>query len=118
MTYRPHPIAPIAAATATHEGPDPSHGGLTTHRGTRENCSGPDCGPAEEDTPTGQKYPCGIVVCCDRCGEERRGDYIVTDDMTSEQRLTVARKHLNDNEGWNCGDLLGDLCPDCASKRL
>lgn len=28
----------------THEGPDPSHGGLTTHKGRRENCSGPDCG--------------------------------------------------------------------------
>ncbi|MGW3511198.1 hypothetical protein [Streptomyces sp. NPDC000994] len=32
----------------THEGPDPSHGGLTTHRGRREDCTGPDCGPAEE----------------------------------------------------------------------
>ncbi|MER8083807.1 hypothetical protein ABTZ57_01260 [Streptomyces sp. NPDC094048] len=105
-------------AEATHAGPDPSHGGLTTHRGTRENCSGPDCGPTEDDTPTGQKYPCGIVVYCDRCGEEHRGDYIVTDDMTSEERLAVARTHLNDNEEWSCGGLLGDLCPDCASKRL
>lgn len=33
----------------THLGPDPSHGGLTTHRGRREDCSGPDCGPADED---------------------------------------------------------------------
>ncbi|MFE4328707.1 hypothetical protein ACFRQM_04410 [Streptomyces sp. NPDC056831] len=29
----------------THEGPDPSHGGLTTHRGRREDCTGPDCEP-------------------------------------------------------------------------
>lgn len=36
----------------THEGPDPTHGGLTTHRGTRENCSGPDCGPTDEQRLT------------------------------------------------------------------
>ncbi|MFD8648682.1 hypothetical protein [Streptomyces mirabilis] len=30
----------------THEGPDPSHGGLTTHRGRREDCTGPDCAPS------------------------------------------------------------------------
>ncbi|MGC5398059.1 hypothetical protein ACPXCP_20285 [Streptomyces sp. DT20] len=38
------PDAPAEAATEpTHEGPDPSHGGLTTHRGPREQCPGPDC---------------------------------------------------------------------------
>lgn len=26
-----------------HYGPDPGHGGLTKHHGTRANCSGPDC---------------------------------------------------------------------------
>jgi len=37
----------------THEGPDPSHGGLTTHRGRREDCTGPDCtGPDRGPAPT------------------------------------------------------------------
>lgn len=35
----------MTPAETTHEGADPSHGGITTHRGTRENCAGPDCGP-------------------------------------------------------------------------
>ncbi|MER5677394.1 hypothetical protein ACFWZZ_00505 [[Kitasatospora] papulosa] len=33
----------------THQGPHPDHGGLTTHVGTRENCSGPDCGPRDPE---------------------------------------------------------------------
>ncbi|MFF3092307.1 hypothetical protein [Streptomyces cyaneofuscatus] len=28
----------------THQGPHPDHGGLTTHIGTRDTCSAPDCG--------------------------------------------------------------------------
>lgn len=35
----------------THEGPSPYHGGLTTHRGRREDCTGPDCGPVETEQP-------------------------------------------------------------------
>lgn len=30
--------------TAFHWGPDPGHGGLTKHKGLREDCPGPDCG--------------------------------------------------------------------------
>ncbi|MET9055257.1 hypothetical protein ABZW50_29330 [Streptomyces bacillaris] len=29
----------------THQGPDPFYGGLSTHVGTREKCTAPDCGP-------------------------------------------------------------------------
>ncbi|MFE3202162.1 hypothetical protein [Embleya sp. NPDC059237] len=29
----------------------------------------------DDDTPTGQHYPCQIGVYCDACGVERRGDY-------------------------------------------
>ncbi|MEU3162234.1 hypothetical protein ACPCAJ_21310 [Streptomyces griseoincarnatus] len=39
----------LTAKETTHEGPDPSHGALTTHRGRREDCSGPDCGPDEPE---------------------------------------------------------------------
>ncbi|WP_327335183.1 hypothetical protein [Streptomyces anulatus] len=35
--------------TITHQGPHPEHGGLETHIGTRDNCSGPDCGPLDPD---------------------------------------------------------------------
>lgn len=71
--------------------------------------------PTEDDTPTGQKYPCGIGIYCDRCGHEHRGDYIVTDTMTRQQRFAVARRHLVANEGWRC-DGSGDLCPRCLAK--
>jgi hypothetical protein len=33
----------------THQGPHPEHGGLETHIGTRETCSGPDCGPLDPE---------------------------------------------------------------------
>ncbi|MEU5660135.1 hypothetical protein ABZ802_31630 [Streptomyces sp. NPDC047737] len=35
--------------TITHQGPHPEHGGLETHVGTREQCSGPDCGPPDPE---------------------------------------------------------------------
>ncbi|MYR93065.1 MULTISPECIES: hypothetical protein [unclassified Streptomyces] len=33
----------------THQGPDPDHGGLSTHVGTREKCTAPDCGPRDPE---------------------------------------------------------------------
>ncbi|PWK81690.1 hypothetical protein C8D88_116101 [Lentzea atacamensis] len=30
-----------------HWGPDPGHGGLTQHKGSRRDCAGPDCGSDE-----------------------------------------------------------------------
>ncbi|MFI0929677.1 hypothetical protein ACH4TP_38000 [Streptomyces sp. NPDC021012] len=33
----------------THQGPNPFHSGLETHRGRREDCTGPDCGPADDE---------------------------------------------------------------------
>ncbi|MFG2277557.1 hypothetical protein ACGFNQ_02565 [Streptomyces asoensis] len=44
MTHHPAPQPEV-----THQGPHPDHGGLTTHVGTRENCSGPDCGPRDPE---------------------------------------------------------------------
>ncbi|MER7807881.1 hypothetical protein [Streptomyces sp900116325] len=111
----PSSRSPIAAATATHEGPDPSHGGLTTHRGAREDCSGPDCGPVEDDAPTGEKYPCGLGVFCDTCGTTFEGDFIVTDTMTKSERLEVVRRHVRAKEGWQC-DHTGDFCPGCCTE--
>jgi hypothetical protein len=40
-------VEKVPTAEPTHEGSDPSHGGLTTHCGTREQYSGPDCGARE-----------------------------------------------------------------------
>lgn len=45
-TYLVHVLVVRAAAAPTHLGPDPSHGGLTTHTGLREDCTGPDCAPS------------------------------------------------------------------------
>lgn len=51
--------SPALVAEDTHQGTDPSHGGLTLHRGARENCSAPDCGP--EDTTVVQCV-CGAPI--------------------------------------------------------
>lgn len=63
-----------------------------------------------DDQPTGQLYPCGITVYCDDCDTEVRGDYIVSDLMTSAERLAVARTWLVEARGWECGEG-GDFCP-------
>jgi len=42
------PSAWLKEFEPTHEGADSSHGGLTTHRGLREDCSAPDCGPTQD----------------------------------------------------------------------
>lgn len=80
------------------------------HRTYRLTDSGPVT-PAEEEE-TSKAYPCGIGVYCDECGIEVRGDYLVTDDMTSEQRLACARTDLSTRLGWSCTDA-GDFCPAC-----
>ncbi|WP_433357743.1 hypothetical protein ACQP25_44955 (plasmid) [Microtetraspora malaysiensis] len=60
------------------------------------------------------EYPSQITVFCDRCGDEVTGDYVVSEHMTSPERLEVARAHLR-GEGWVC-DKTGDYCPDCKTK--
>jgi hypothetical protein len=64
----------------------------------------------DDDTPTGQHYPCQIGVYCDDCGFTRTGDYLVSDLMTKDERLSVARNWLVRNENWQC-DADGDYCP-------
>ncbi|MFF1416530.1 hypothetical protein [Streptomyces sp. NPDC058280] len=68
--------------------------------------------PDEDDTQTGQKYPCGLGVYCDACGTEFRGDFIVTDTMTKPERLDAVRNHVRTTQGWQC-DAAGDFCPEC-----
>lgn len=60
-------------------------------------------------------YPTAITVYCDHCGTTRNGDYLVNDDMTPDERLAVARKHLVDNEGWEHTDDGNDFCPEHAA---
>ncbi len=65
-----------------------------------------------------ETYPSQITVFCDHCGTEWTGDYLVTDLMTRDERLAVARQHLVTNEGWehtNDGD---DFCPAHASPPV
>ena len=60
-------------------------------------------------------FPACIVVFCDRCGARTGNDYWVHDLMTRDERLAVARGHLNRNEGWSC-TAAGDLCPACRAS--
>ena len=64
------------------------------------------------------RYPSQITVYCDRwgCETERTGDYMVSEAMTSEERLAVARKHLVDNEGWGHTTDGDDFCPEHAGR--
>lgn len=46
------------------------------------------------------RYPSQITVFCDHCGATNTGEYMVSTEMTSRERLAVARQHLVQNEGW------------------
>ncbi|MFJ9644989.1 hypothetical protein [Streptomyces sp. NPDC101206] len=70
---------------------------------------------ADLDAETGY-YPSQIGVYCDDCCLTVVHDYVVHTDMTRDERLGVARKHLTDNEGWDCG-AAGDLCPGCKGDE-
>ncbi|MBP2583004.1 hypothetical protein J3A78_003482 [Streptomyces sp. PvR006] len=66
---------------------------------------------AAADVPPGEEaYPCQIGIYCDDCGTTALGDYVVHTGMTQLERYGVARRHLTDNAGWDCG-VAGDLCP-------
>jgi hypothetical protein len=56
------------------------------------------------------RYPVQISVYCDTCHGIVTHDYIVTDDVSREQRWELARAHLR-RFGWRC-DLIGDFCPE------
>lgn len=62
------------------------------------------------------RYPSQITVFCDHCGVERTGDYMVSAEMTSAERLDVARKHLVANEGREHTDDGDDFCPEHAGS--
>jgi len=59
--------------------------------------------------PDGPLYPSKIVVFCDDCGTEVAGEFMVSTEQTSAQRLEVARAHFR-TQGWQC-DRSGDYCP-------
>ncbi|MFD4263960.1 hypothetical protein ACFWR9_41750 [Streptomyces sp. NPDC058534] len=54
-------------------------------------------------------YPSKIVVFCDGCGTEVAGEFMVSTEQTSAERLEVARAHFR-TQGWQC-DRSGDYCP-------
>ncbi|TXS36952.1 hypothetical protein [Streptomyces sp. OR43] len=80
------------------------------------NCNPIVFGSAEEGTPTGQKYPCGLGVYCDTCGVTFEGDFIVADTMSKAERLDVVRNHVRTTLRWQC-DSTGDFCESCAEQR-
>lgn len=62
------------------------------------------------------RYPTRITVVCDHCGTENTGEYMVHADMTSIERLDVARQHLVANEGWEHTGSGDDFCPEHAGS--
>jgi hypothetical protein len=66
--------------------------------------------------PDSPLYPDQITVFCDHCGTENTGDYMVSTEMTSRERLAVARQHLVQNEGWEHTGDGDDFCPTHAGS--
>lgn len=62
------------------------------------------------------RYPSRITVFCDHCGVENTGEYMVSTEMTSRERLDVARTHLVQNEGWEHTADGDDFCPTHAGS--
>ncbi|WP_069769745.1 hypothetical protein [Streptomyces sp. LUP30] len=62
------------------------------------------------------RYPSQITVFCDHCGVENTGEYMVSAEMRSRERLAVARQHLVNNEGWEHTDDGDDFCPTHAGS--
>lgn len=62
------------------------------------------------------RYPSQITVFCDHCGATNTGEYMVSTEMTSRERLAVARQHLVQNEGWEHTDDGDDFCPAHAGS--
>lgn len=60
------------------------------------------------------RYPSRITVFCDHCGVENTGEYMVSEDMTSTERLAVARQHLVQNKGWEHTTDGDDFCREHA----
>lgn len=64
--------------------------------------------------PDSPLYPSKIVVFCDDCGTEVAGEFMVSTEQTSAERLEVARAHFR-GKGWQC-DQSGDYCPEHADQ--
>lgn len=62
------------------------------------------------------RYPSKITVYCDHCGATHTGEYMVSAEMSSRERLAVARKHLVEHEGWEHTDDGDDFCPEHAGS--
>lgn len=62
------------------------------------------------------RYPSRITVFCDHCGVENTGEYMVSTEMSSRERLAVARNHLVQNEGWEHNEYGDDFCPEHAGS--
>lgn len=62
------------------------------------------------------RYPSRITVYCDHCGTEFTGEFMVSEEMTSTERLAVARKYLVENKGWEHTADGDDFCPTHAGS--
>ncbi|MFJ6561886.1 hypothetical protein ACIQMV_18895 [Streptomyces sp. NPDC091412] len=65
--------------------------------------------------PDSPLYPSRITVFCDDCGTEATGEYMVSAEQNSLERLEVARAHLR-AQGWQC-DRSGDYCPEHKAQN-
>lgn len=76
----------------------------------------PDLVNAIVRNPDDPRHPSRITVFCDQCGTENSGEYMVSAEMTSTERLAVARQHLVTNAGWEHTADGDDYCPEHAGS--
>lgn len=66
--------------------------------------------------PDSPLYPSRITVFCDECGTEFTGEFMVSEEQNSAERLEVARAHMR-TQGWQCDDE-GDFCPEDKTGQV
>lgn len=110
---RPRPVPPHSRHVGTAAA---DHVAITRHDKEQHMTQPltPEAVSAILRDPDSPLYPSQITVFCDHCGVQATGDYMVSEGMTSTERLAVARKHLVDNAGWEHTDDGDDFCPEHA----
>ncbi len=75
-----------------------------------------DTGERVERPLQDHEYPSQITVFCDRCGTKVTRDHVVSELISTSERLEVARASLR-RENWQCTQS-ADVCPECKAAVL
>ncbi|MGD6761382.1 DUF6011 domain-containing protein [Streptomyces sp. BH097] len=124
----PAPPRPFRTGTASPTAPAPAPGQTTipiqeplmfdhpAEPGTAPAPLPPELVNAIVRDETSPYFPSRITVFCDGCGTEVTGEYMVSAEQTSSERLEGARAHCR-SLGWSCTPETGDHCPNHTTTK-